>query len=72
MQRRHFEAMAKSVAESIAEIERTFAHGDMTQIERENQRRGCYAVANRLAYACREFNPNFDRERFLRACDVLG
>lgn len=54
MTRRHFEAIASTIKDSRAVVDQ----------------RAVDFVARRLAGCFRAFNPNFDRDRFLRAAGV--
>lgn len=60
MQRRHFEL----IAETIASVDDSERYAD--SVHPEAKRTFAYAFANKL----RATNPNFNRDRFLRACGV--
>ena len=56
MTRMHFEAIARAVRETVY---RCSLNGNQAEM-----------LARLMADTCEEFNPRFDRERFLRACGV--
>ncbi len=56
MTRKHFVSLAETVAK------------DLTFLAESDRAR----VADALADFCNEFNGNFDRKRFLRACGVAS
>ena len=65
MTKKHFEAIAsviKNVREGVAES--TLSMTDITANDALNY------VSIRLADVCESDNPNFDRDKFLRACGV--
>jgi len=59
MTKRHFQA----IADCIASYGPAPATGDPEHLRRQ--------IADSLATLCRKENPQFDRERFLKACQVL-
>lgn len=61
MQRRHFEL----IAETIAQLSSLYMDEPIT---RKQQR----AIAERFSNALYNTNPQFNRDRFLRACRVEG
>jgi hypothetical protein len=64
MTKKHFEAIAAVLAETMSHETNDGAYPDETAI------RTITFIANRLANLCAAENPNFDRARFLRACGV--
>lgn len=64
MTKKHFEAIAKILAETMSRETNDGSYPDETAI------RTITFIANRIANVCESDNPNFDRARFLRACGV--
>lgn len=60
MQKRHYELVAKAIAEAMYEL-----------APEPNVAYGVELTANKLADALARQNEKFDRARFLRACDCV-
>ena len=65
MTKKHFEALAAAVR---AEVE----GWDTEQEKGRHAVEALAFMASALADVCAQFNPNFDRARFLAACGVAG
>lgn len=63
MTRQHF----KAIADALNEVRTTVV---MTRNPLLAKHAALDAAAHNLADACAEFNPRFDRDKFLKACGV--
>lgn len=69
MTRKHFEAIAKEIALSFAQSSLLYRQGAITigeKVERDLALTGLY---RHLSTTFQSFNPNFDAERFRKACN---
>lgn len=66
MTRKHFEAIAAALNEALAESERLSANdGNPTYVA--GMQYGIMTAASLLGNAFGDFNPNFDKDRFMKA-----
>ena len=69
MTRKHFKALADALKNSHPAQSPGYVHGSP---ESARDCRVWAGTVENVAYACRSFNPNFDRARFLTACGWEG
>jgi len=68
MTRKHFEALAASIASSRPVI--NCKRGEVGWVLETGRRQQWEHMAGEIATVCEQFNQNFDRARFLEACGV--
>ena len=71
--RQHFELIARELRTEVEalreEQDEYIKQGRADYAERHRLREnGVFLAASRMAYAFKDINPNFDRDRFLAAC----